>query len=90
MHSISFGSKWGKSPSCLNAVNQNDLTVRASIILMLYVPVNIFQLCRDGSSCVEPVLSKDKCVFLNAVEARSRGPSVSSQALYHRAPLTCV
>ena len=24
----------------------------------------VFQLCRDGSSCVEPVLSKDKCVLL--------------------------
>ena len=30
--------------------------------LILYVP--IFQLCRDGSSCVEPILSKDKCVLL--------------------------
>ena len=25
--------------------------------LILYVPSSIFQLCRDGSSCVEPVLS---------------------------------
>ena len=24
----------------------------------------IVQICRDGSSCVEPVLSKDKCVCL--------------------------
>ena len=32
--------------------------------LILYVPVNIFQLCRDGSTRVEPVLSKDKCVLL--------------------------
>ena len=28
--------------------------------LILYLPVNIFQLCQDGSSCVDPVLlSKD-------------------------------
>ena len=27
--------------------------------LILYVPSTIFQLCQDGSSCVEPVLSKD-------------------------------
>ena len=32
--------------------------------LILYVPSAIFQLCRDGSSWVEPVLSKDKCVLL--------------------------
>ena len=32
--------------------------------LILYVPVNIFQLCRDGSSCVKQVLSKDKCTLL--------------------------
>ena len=41
----------------------------------------IFQLCGDGSSWVEPVLSKDKCVLLKtqhsvAGEARTRGPSV--------------
>ena len=24
----------------------------------------VFQLCQDGSSLVEPVLSKDKCVLL--------------------------
>ena len=28
-------------------------------LLRLYIPVNIFQLCQDGSSQVEPVLSKD-------------------------------
>ena len=32
--------------------------------LILYVPSTIFQLNRDGSSWVEPVLSKDKCVLL--------------------------
>ena len=30
------------------------------VCLILYVLVNSFQLCRDGSSWVEPVLSKDK------------------------------
>ena len=29
--------------------------------LILYVPVNNFHLSRDGSSWVEPVLSKDNC-----------------------------
>ena len=29
----------------------------------------IFQLCLDGSSWVEPVLSKDKCVFLKGHNA---------------------
>ena len=32
--------------------------------LILYIPSTIFQLCRDGSSWVEPVLSQDKCVLL--------------------------
>ena len=31
---------------------------------LLYVPSTIFQLCRDGSSWVEPVLSQDKRVLL--------------------------
>ena len=36
--------------------------------------LNIFQLCRDGSSWVEPVLSKDKCVLLKATtQWRRRG-----------------
>ena len=57
--------------------------------LIFYVPSTIFQLNRDGSSLVEPVLSQDKCVLSqgqqrsDAGEARTRGPSVSSQALYH-------
>ena len=60
--------------------------------LILYIPSTIFQLYRDGSSWVEPVISKDKCVLLkdhnesDAGEARTRGPSVSSLALYHCAP----
>ena len=32
--------------------------------LILYIPSSIFQLNRDGSSWVEPVLSQDKCVLL--------------------------
>ena len=32
--------------------------------LILYFPSTIFQLIRDGSSWVEPVLSYDKCVLL--------------------------
>ena len=33
-------------------------------VLMLYIPLTIFQLNRDGSSSAEPVLSQDKCVLL--------------------------
>ena len=54
--------------------------------LILYFPSSIFQLNRDGSSWVEPVLSYDKCVLLkdhNAVTLVRLKPSVSSQALYH-------
>ena len=32
--------------------------------LILYVPSTTLQLNRDGSTWVEPVLSKDKCVLL--------------------------
>ena len=32
--------------------------------LILYAPSTIFQLYRDGSSWVEPVLSENKCVLL--------------------------
>ena len=58
--------------------------------LILYVPSTIFQLYRDGSSWVEPVLSLDLCSCSrtqrsDAGEARTRGPSVSSQALDHYA-----
>ena len=56
--------------------------------LILYIPSTIIQLHRDGSSWVEPVLNWDKCVAQgqqrsDAGEARTRGPSVSSQALDH-------
>ena len=34
------------------------------LILFLTSQSTIFQLCRDGSSWVEPVLSYDKCVLL--------------------------
>ena len=57
--------------------------------LILYVPLTIFQLYRDGSSWLELVLSPYKCVLLKVPqrsddgEAQTRGPSVSSQELYH-------
>ena len=48
-----------------------------------------FQLCSEGSSWVEPVLSKAKCVLMthhtNVGKARIGSPSGSSQAFYHRA-----
>ena len=37
--------------------------------LILYVPSTIYQLNRDGSSWVEAVLSKDKCVLLKDHDA---------------------
>ena len=48
--------------------------------LILYVPSTIYQLNRDGSSYVEPVLNLDKCALLkdpkrsDAGEARTRRP----------------
>ena len=44
--------------------------------LILYVPVNNFQLCQDRSYMYlfEPVLSKDKCVLLNNTKQWRRQP----------------
>ena len=39
--------------------------------LIIYVPLAIFQLNRDRSSWVEPVLSQDKCVLLKDHNALS-------------------
>ena len=54
--------------------------------LILYVPSTIFHLNRDGSSWVEPVLTAQGPQCSDAGEARTRGPSVSSQVLHHCAP----
>ena len=53
--------------------------------LILYIPSTIFQLYRDGSSWVELVLSS-RTQHIDAREARTLSPSVSSQTLYHCAP----
>ena len=51
--------------------------------LILYIPSTIFQLNREGSSWVEPVLGSDKCVLLkdhNAVTpVRIKPPALGSR-----------
>ena len=54
--------------------------------LILYVPSTIFQLNRDGSSWVEPVLSYDKCVLLkdhNAVTLVRLEPAALRSRVKH-------
>ena len=54
--------------------------------LILYVPSTIFQLYRDGSSWVEPVLSWDKCVLLkdhNAVRLVRLEPAAPRSRVKH-------
>ena len=54
--------------------------------LILNVPSTIFQLNRDGSSWVEPVLSLDKCVLLkdhNAVTLVRLEPAASRSRVKH-------
>ena len=54
--------------------------------LILYVPSTIFQLNRDGSSWVEPVLSLDKCVLLkdhNAVTPVRFQPAAPQSQIKH-------
>ena len=41
-----------------------ERTLKILFDLILYVSSTIFQLNRDGSSWVEPLLSLDKCVLL--------------------------
>ena len=64
--------------------------------MILYVPSTIFQLYRDGSSWVEPVLSLGLMCLAqgpqrsDAGEALTRGPSVSSQALTMMSLVYCI
>ena len=54
--------------------------------LIIYVPWTIFQLNRDGSSWVEPVLSMDKCVLLkdhNAVTPVRLKPAAPLSQVIH-------
>ena len=54
--------------------------------LILYIPSTIFQLNRDGSSLVEQVLSKDKCVLLkdhNAVRPVRLEPAAPRSGVKH-------
>ena len=54
--------------------------------LILYVPSTIFQLNRDESSWVEPVLSLDKCVLLkdhNIVTAVRLEPAAPRSRVKH-------
>ena len=58
--------------------------------LILYIPVNNFQLCQDGSSLVEPVLSKDAQGHNTVTPLRSNmqplGLESSTLPLSHGAP----
>ena len=59
--------------------------------LILFVPVNNFQLCLDKSSQVEPVARFTKQGLMCLARTQQRDPSnlqplVSSQALYHYLP----
>ena len=54
--------------------------------LILYIPSTIFQLNRDGSTWVEPVLSWDKCVLLkdhNTVTPVRLEPTASRSRVKH-------
>ena len=51
--------------------------------LIHYIPSTIFQLNRDGSSWVEPVLSKDKCVLLKVHNAVRLEPAAPRSRVKH-------
>ena len=55
-------------------ITERITTETALSSIFLWVFVNNFSLCRDGSSCVEPVLSNDYCVLLkDTTQWRRRG-----------------
>ena len=65
-------------------LDANDFFV--CLIVILYVPSTIYQLNRDGSFWVEPVLSLDKCVLLkdhNAVTPEMLEPAASRSRVKH-------
>ena len=69
----------------MTELQQNRITV-CLFDLILYVPSTIFQLNRDGSSWVEPVLSSDKCVLLkdhNAVTPVRLEPAAPRSRVKH-------
>ena len=57
-------------------------TILVLFDLIFYVPSKIFQLNRDGSSWVEPVLSSDKCVLLKDHNPVTPGPRRRTLGLY--------
>ena len=80
-----FGNNPGNSPLLLRVlVSLSAIQFILLFDLIPYVPSTIFQLSKDGSTWVEPVLLARINVFCSwtqrsdASEARTRGPSVSS------------
>ena len=52
------------SPIRIARPRSKSFKVKLFVCLILYIPPTILQLNRDGSSWVEPILSKAKCVLL--------------------------
>ena len=66
--------------------NKGEFGIVCLFDLILNVPSTIFQLNRDGSSWVEPVLSWDKCVLLmdhNAMTPVRLEPAASRSRVKH-------
>ena len=66
--------------------DMNDSWFVCLFDLILYVPSTIFQLNKDGTSWVEPVLSYDKCVLLkdhNAVTPVRLAPTAARSRVKH-------
>ena len=91
-HLMGYLNKDKLNHECQSAFRQKHSCFVFCLIwfFSLYVLLTIFQLYRDGSSWVELVLSWElinvswpRTQRSEAGEARTRGPSVSSQALYH-------
>ena len=75
-----------------SSVSQSRVTIAQYCLFVclvdfiLYIPSTIFQLNRDRSSWVEPVLSWDKCVLLkdqNAVTPMRLEPAASRSRVKH-------
>ena len=61
-----YGSHWSQQILCCHIKYWNKNWFGSDFVCLIWYFTSkstIFQLCRDGSSWVEPVLSKDYCVF---------------------------
>ena len=86
------GDSWTSDPLTSKLTLYHWATVLLPFVCLIWFFTSqstIFQLCRDSSSWVEPVLSKDKCVLLkDTTQWRQGGMLLSMMIVHNTLPLT--